>query len=208
MKRPWRAEVGRNYFYLLPAEIRYQIYGLLHKPLQLKSSSLFLWVDFINYFTVATPEEQKTLVHLFKESTCEYLAGKGAREAIEILRRNGCPWSETTFTNAAVFGHLTLLQWLYRRDCPKNGLVAAYETIHKMVLDDSGAPETMGVLQWMRQEGIASWHIWLCGIAAMRGHLEVLKWGLMHRCLWDKEDLISTATHFQHEHIMEWVSCQ
>ena len=45
-------------------------------------------------------------------------AAGGHLEVLRWLRRNGCPWNETTCSGAAMFNHLEVLQWARENGCP------------------------------------------------------------------------------------------
>lgn len=167
--------------------------------------------------------DEARLLPLFGSATCEYLGTRGDAERLSLIARHQhnenqqTSFSETVFTNAAKYGHLTLLQWLYQQGHPHNALVAAYETVqHLITLEacdiDAATPETKractslrAVLQWFREERIASWHIWLCGIASLKGHLDVLRWGVANECLLDREDCARSARLNNHADIEAWL---
>ena len=54
----------------------------------------------------------------WNEKTCAEAAVGGHLEVLQWARENGCPWNEWTCGWAALLGHLEVLQWARQNGCP------------------------------------------------------------------------------------------
>ena len=45
-----------------------------------------------------------------------------------------------------------------------------------------------------------------CNNAAMKGHLNCLKWAIQNGCLWDINECLKIAIQFNHSHVEEWIN--
>jgi len=55
------------------------------------------------------------------------------------------------------------------------------------------------VLKWLREQGIE----WDCD-AAQSGHLEILKWALVHGCAWDQENDCGGVAREGQLEVLKW----
>ena len=53
------------------------------------------------------------------------LIGSGQLELLKWLRRNDCPWNESTCSEAAGGGQIELLKWARENGCPWNESVCS-----------------------------------------------------------------------------------
>ena len=74
----------------------------------------------------------------YPDDVCLQAAIGGHLDVLQWARRNGCPWDKRTCSRAAFGGHLPVLQWARENDCP--------------------------------------WDVSTCYFAARGGHREVLQW--------------------------------
>ncbi len=84
-------------------------------------------------------------------------------------------------------------------------MISAYSYIYKNVNRTAGSGNLMA-LQWLRSEG-CEWDVDTCHIAALNGHLHVLRW-LKEECedgqqIWC-EKVFSFAARGGHLHILKW----
>ena len=56
----------------------------------------------------------------WNESTCTEAASKGHLDVLQWARANGCPWNESTCELAAINGHLEVFKWARANGCPLN----------------------------------------------------------------------------------------
>ncbi|CAB9530144.1 ankyrin repeat protein [Seminavis robusta] len=94
---------------------------------------------------------------------------------LKWARANGCPWNESTCSDAASPGHLEILKWARANGCPWNAYTCAKAALHGH----------LGVLKWARENG-CSWNENTCSWAAWHGHFETLRWALENGCPWDE----------------------
>lgn len=109
------------------------------------------------------------------ETTFTLAALAGHLDALKFLREHGCPWGENAWEAAAISGHLGTLEWLYAQGCPwnQNACTAAATNGH------------LDVLQWLRARD-CPWDVTTCVTAAAYGHPRVLAWAYEHGCPLDR----------------------
>jgi hypothetical protein len=98
------------------------------------------------------------------------------------LHKNNCPWNEWTCANAALNGHLEVLEWLH-----KNGWPWDEETCSSAALNGH-----FEVLKYLHDNG-CPWDTYICASAALNGHLEILKWARENGCPWDASTCSNAA---------------
>ena len=88
-------------------------------------------------------------------------------------RALGYAWGPRTCRQAALAGHLAVLQWARAQDppCPWDEGTCAKAAKYGH----------LEVLQWLRANG-CPWNDWVCMSAAENDHLEVLKWAYEYGC--------------------------
>jgi hypothetical protein len=106
---------------------------------------------------------------------------------------------KNTCASAAGGGHLEVLRWLRRRDCPWDPLNPNGGRDCCAYAAEGGHLE---VLQWARGHG-CPWDDKTCAGAARGGHLEVLQWARERDCPWDWETCENAWTGV-HLAVLKW----
>ena len=57
---------------------------------------------------------------------CNYAAFSGRLDVLQWAREHGCPWSASTFANAAMYGSLEMLRRLRENGCPWDEWTCAF----------------------------------------------------------------------------------
>lgn len=134
----------------------------------------------------------------------ETLAEKGYLNLMKWAELNGAPWTGYICVNAALGGHISVLEWIWEMkkwtDLSQSICAAAAQNGHLEVLkwllskeilcdEDVFAAAAWGghikVMEWLRSEGV-SWDKRACSRAAKKGHLEALRWLHSHNAPWDR----------------------
>ena len=121
----------------------------------------------------------------------------GDTEALDRLRRRGCPWDEAPFCAAAAAGDFRVLRWLHRRRCPWGG-----ETYRFAAGEGRG-----GVIEWLLAKdcprepdgGDA------CLAAAGGGHLGALRLLVGAGFAWDKGACAAAAAARGRLGVLRWI---
>jgi len=92
-------------------------------------------------------------------------AGYGHLEIVKWLYKNGCYWNTLVCYRAAYGGHLEVLKYLHDNGCPWNEYACAHAA-------ESGQLE---ILKYLHNNGCL-WTSWACARAAGNGHLECLQY--------------------------------
>ena len=128
-------------------------------------------------------------------------ARRGHLETLKWLRQPGhqgsrapCPWTSWTVTNAAVGGHLAVIEW-----ATANG--ARMRTHAMVAAADNGHLE---LVRWMRERNVAM-NERVCLAAADGGHLDVLQYlrSGQFPCPWDAATSHAAARH-GHLRVLRW----
>ena len=134
--------------------------------------------------------------------TCEGAAKGGHLEVLKWARSEDppCLWDEGTCMKAAEGGQLEVLKWLRDQDppCPWNSNTCAYAAYRGQ----------LEALKWARsQHPPCPWNEETCAWAAQGGQLEVLEWARSQEppCPWRRSDCRETASHNDHQHIVDWI---
>ena len=128
-------------------------------------------------------------------------ARRGHLETLKWLREPGhaqsrppCPWTSRTVTNAAVGGHLAVIQWATANGARMrtHAMVAAAENGH------------FELVRWMRERNVAMTER-VCLAAAGSGHLEILQYlrSGPFPCPWDAATSHAAAKH-GHLRVLRW----
>lgn len=98
-------------------------------------------------------------------NTCAFAAGNGHIEILEWLIIEGCPWNDEIYAHAAQSGHLNILIWLDKNSdiLNKNRLS---HLKHDMMIQTDNDRINVDRIDVAR----------CAKLAAMHGHLEILKW--------------------------------
>lgn len=142
--------------------------------------------------------------NLFCELACKY----GSLKSLQLLRMQGCPWSQSCTQRACKNGRLEILKWMreqqppcpWNAECCKNA--AWYATFHR----------DLSVLRWLRSQDppcpwdtecmtMASW--W----ANMYDNLEVLQWlrGQDPPCPWDEASFFMASRAATNLKVVRWL---
>jgi len=149
-------------------------------------------------------QEQNTCP--WDKHTCEYAAMQGHLDIIKWARSQNppCPWGSLVCQQAAGEGHLEALQWL--RD-PETGGGACDWDASECAYDAAGGGH-LETFKW-----ICAWDGFmqesdLCSAAAMRGHLDIIKW-VRRRALpgngWWSSLPCSDAAEHGHLDVLKWL---
>jgi len=100
-----------------------------------------------------------------KYDFAQQAARAGHLTLVAWARQYGCPLTRATFQAAGEFGNMGVIQWLYENNCPKEA--ATYGCNFRKF-------ECFGVVSrtWFPNQKLRC----VRGIAAFRGHIEVLEW--------------------------------
>ena len=95
---------------------------------------------------------------------------------IKMALRGKCPMTYVMWNNAALNGHLEILNWALKNEyCWKDDV----KICRKAAINNH-----LEILKWARKNGFA-WDSKTCAKAAKHGHLELLKWARENGCPWD-----------------------
>jgi len=124
----------------------------------------------------------------------------GHLETLKFLRsasslsRPPCPWTSWTVTNAAVGGHLAVIEWATANGARmrSHAMVAAAENGH------------FELVRWMRERNLVMVER-VCSAAASNGHLEILQYlrSGQFPCPWDAATSHAAAKH-GHLRVLRW----
>jgi len=100
---------------------------------------------------------------------------------------------EIVSENAAMGGHLHVLQWLYEN-----------KLCYMSIIPSAAAKEGhLHVLKWAKDHGYTSFTPHVCERAAYGGHLEIIKWLWINNCRWTESVSFSAARN-GHLDILKW----
>jgi len=102
-----------------------------------------------------------------------------------------------TPANAALGGHLAVLQWAREQDCPLNSVTCVYAAMNGQ----------LEVLRWARENG-CPWDSRVCSYAAVAGHLEVLQWVRENDGtgeVWDEDHVRARAGGPRKQEVLTWL---
>jgi hypothetical protein len=128
---------------------------------------------------------------LFSERTCQLAAIGGHLHILKWLHRYDCPVDASIFAEAAYYGHVDVLEWAHTC-CPWSSYACA----------SAARGGHLHVLKWLRSIG-CPWNDMTCSHAALGGHLEILQWARENRCSWCSETC-SYAAEEGHLDILKW----
>lgn len=129
-------------------------------------------------------------------------AFQGDLHSLQIMRKRGCAWDETSCAAAADGGHLSVLQWLRAQHppCPWSDAVCKF----------AAASNHLSILQWARgQSPPCEWGEDTCNAALYHGHLDMLLWlrGQAPPCPLSNTAYIDAASG-GHIQMLEWLTTQ
>lgn len=107
---------------------------------------------------------------------CSNAALGGHIHVLQWLHKKGYQWDEQTCHNAATNGNLELLKWARENDCPWNEETSLYAA--------NGGH--LKILEWLHENGCAL-HPDICCEAVKHKHYEILKWGYEKGCKLNSE---------------------
>ena len=159
--------------------------------------------------------------------TCSSAAGKGHLDVVKWARENGCPWSSRTCLRAAEGGHLEVLKWAREHGCDWG--VHSYARISKTKIEvlewarqnrctwhfgklwcAAALNGNVEILKWATENKVGyfskEWPNLICGLAAKKGHLNVVIWGIEQGASWvNKEKWLAQAREGGHTNICDWI---
>ena len=115
---------------------------------------------------------------------------------LQWARERNIPWDARTFNFAAMHGNLELLDWLWKKQCPLDGMF--------MVLAARHRTRAREVMRWAREHDCL-WGSHICAYAADRGDLGLHQWlrEPEQQCPWGSETL-AVARRGGHDEVYQW----
>ena len=170
-------------------------------------------------------------------SACAAAAEGGHLDCLEWIASNNLPWSPHAHYLAASNGHLAVLKWLHAqgygigqpqtdpiydyhdstltKDAPAtvaaaNGNLLMLEWMRSAAYNFDFAIMAAAVrghldaVKWLRGVG-CRWNAMACQGAAYGGHLEVLQWLRANGCDWDASECKKEAEREGHSRLLAWI---
>ncbi len=128
---------------------------------------------------------------------CADAALGGHLEILQWLRANDYPWAENTCSSAAEGGHLEILKWARTNGCRWNYVTCLFAAEYGH----------LDILIWARSGAsgeICDWNENVCELAAENGHFEVLKWARANGCP-IYEEIYENAANGGNLEILQWL---
>ena len=125
----------------------------------------------------------------------------GHLHVVQWMRANGCPWDTLVCAMAARGGHMHVLEWAHGNGCPWD----------VQVYMDAAARGHLHIAEWACARGCPFDYgqsgdepmIDMCWRAAEHGHLRMIQWLRAHGCPWSA-DTCSWAAAAGHLHVIQW----
>ena len=115
---------------------------------------------------------------MWTSKTCSAAARAGHLDVLQFARAQDCRWRYEVLSEAAACrNNVAMLEWMCENECelnPEACTTAAYNG-------------QLGNLQYLRSVGV-DWDDKVCEVAAIRGHLQVLRWAYDNGCPWTFRD--------------------
>jgi hypothetical protein len=124
--------------------------------------------------------------------TCANAALNGHLHVVQYAHNNGCKWDGWTCSNAALHGHLDILEYAHDHGCPW--------TTH--TCSNAALNGYLNVLIYARTND-CPWNEWTCSNAALNGHLDILKYAHTNGCPWNAYTCSYAALN-GHLHILKY----
>ncbi|KAL6059217.1 Ankyrin repeat domain containing protein [Balamuthia mandrillaris] len=129
--------------------------------------------------------------------TCEQAALHGHLQVLQWALEQGCPWSPRAFALAARRGHMEVLRWIRANQ----GEHACKKVSPDMNAALGGQWE---VLKWLHTEAGCAWSgASVCSAIAATGNLSMVQWVRARGCPWD-ESTCSVAARKGHLEVLQW----
>jgi hypothetical protein len=137
-------------------------------------------------------------------NVCQAAAAGGHLAVLQYAREHGCPWSACTCTAAAEYGQLEALRWARAHGCPWDAA---------RICQDAANGGSVLVLEWLVDEserggGGAAWTPQAAAAAALRGHLDVLRWAAARGLGMDAHKCFANALRARHADVADWVRAE
>ena len=120
----------------------------------------------------------RDLGFMWTSKTCSAAARAGHLDVLQFARAQDCRWRYEVLSEAAACrNNVAMLEWMCENECelnPEACTTAAYNG-------------QLGNLQYLRSVGV-DWDDKVCEVAAIRGHLQVLRWAYDNGCPWTFRD--------------------
>jgi hypothetical protein len=124
--------------------------------------------------------------------TCANAALHGHLDILQFVHTHGCSWDAWTCSNAALNGHVHVLKYAHEHGCPW--------TEH--TCSNAALNGHLQVLEYARVNG-CPWNEYTCSNAALNGHMEVLVYAHTRGCPWNSYTC-SNAAQNGHLHILKY----
>ncbi len=174
--------------------------------------------------------ETGAMPQALRAEACNIAAKHGHLSGLQWLRSRAYPWDKRVCANAALGGHLELLQWAFflgqinrvdfrTNDCPWDSWVSAHAAYggHLELLRwaraagcpwDEGATANaaegghLETLDWLRENG-CPWNVWTTTCAASSSQLKALQWARNNGCPWNGDVCVWAVMNGQLE-LLQW----
>jgi len=159
-------------------------------------SSMFLIASYLGDLVALQAMKTYQRIAVFTDDTIVVdEAHDKAMSYLTFAARCRCFGSEFT-TNLASGGHLKCLIWAHQQGC----LIEKDNAI-----EGAASGGHIHVIRWLRSPVVGcDWTPKLCSIAAMNGHLTLLKWLKQEHCPWS-ENMFSAAARKGHVQVLDWL---
>ena len=180
------------------------------------------WFRYCDLYYYLIPIRQQN--RFLPDNICSYAAYGGQMETIKWALSVGCKICEQTTADAALNGHLSIVQWVKENDYQSDDtwtLQCAARKGHKsiiqyyMSLDSIYKNETavvnsaaeggqLELFQWLLDSGFKH-STSLYFLACHNGQLEIIKCARKRGLEWDTSYLPSDAARAGHLHVLQWL---
>ena len=124
--------------------------------------------------------------------TCSNAALNGHLEVLQYAHYNGCKWDAWTCSNAALNGHSEVLKFAHENGCPWS----------EHTCSNAALNGHLNILEYAHVKG-CPWNEFTCSNAALNGHMEVLVYAFTRSCPWNSYTC-SNAAQNGHLNILKY----
>lgn len=128
-----------------------------------------------------------------ERNLCAFSAFKGQIDTVKFFIMNEVDYDEETATQAALGGHLNIIEWLTEHLKIKWNEQTCTAAAYNGHLE---------ILKYIRSHG-CPWNADVCFFAAQQRHLDLLQWARENGCPWDKSSCEEEAKDFPE--ILDWL---
>ncbi len=128
---------------------------------------------------------------------CNHAVANNQLSIIQLLIDRKYEFTKDGYAIAALNGHISTLELLYKNNIPFGRDNGANISINAAICGKIEA------LEWLREKGCV-WDIRICSSAAKLGHYKLLKWLYTNGCILDNDTIVSAARG-GHLKIIKWL---